>query len=83
MLVESGAEGVETQMSADSAELLLGLDHTGYTPPQDHFPAPPPLDVPGVDPADLDCRLDGVGRPEGVGLGGWHGGKVFRLACHR
>src|SRR6266487_3794646 len=69
---ERGAEFRQVQAAVDTAELVIGFEHPGGAPAQRHGPVPPALDVLGVLPANLDHRLDRVGRAERAGQGGRH-----------
>jgi hypothetical protein len=56
----SSAEPRQVQVAVDAADLVAGFEHPGGTSAQRHLPIPVALDVPGVLPADLDHRFDGV-----------------------
>src|SRR5450759_4405835 len=60
------------QMTVDPSELLLRLEQAGRAPAQQHLTAAPTLHVARVVSADLDHRLDGVGRSQGACQGRWH-----------
>jgi len=68
----SGAEFRQMQVAIDAAELVIGFEHPGGAPAQCHLPARPALDVSGVLSANLDHRLDGIGRAERPGQGRRH-----------
>ncbi len=70
--VEGSAQSRQVQEPVDLAELFGGFEHPCRAPAQGHLTVAPAFDVRAVVSADLDHRLDGVGRAQRSGQGGRH-----------